>query len=231
MSSVGLKFYAVAPRKSCGSCLTIHEASANIQNCTQEKNNVTVCYDGIFFWKKQRFDLWNLFQNQNANNIIYVQMHNKKEMAVVALNFLAEIKHIASVNEARDTLARLVDYIKFRPLETGENKVTYDSMAVRDLGINTAAVKLIKFFQQVVKKDPSATMFLQLLKQYFLNAYDWSDLKQEGYNEFETDALWFCDEMDEYLRKMTIFSGGAMKKRSQPMGEKVLRRRVDAEQK
>ncbi|MBR5319330.1 MAG: hypothetical protein IKU46_07050 [Peptococcaceae bacterium] len=143
----------------------------------------------------------------------------------MALHFLAEIKHIASVNEARDTLARLVDYIRFRPLDT---ELTYDSMAVRDLGINTAAVKLIKFFQQVVKEDPSATMFLQLIKQYFLNAYDWSDLKQEGYAEFEADALWFCDEMDDYLRKMTIFTGGK-KKKTEPMGEKVLRRRLHAE--
>ena len=147
------------------------------------------------------------------------------------LSIIGEIKHIASVNEARDTLARLGDYITFRPIDYQQNKVTYDSMAVRDLGINAAAVKLVKFFQQVVKEDPSANMFLQLLKQYFLNAYDWSDLKQDGYEEFETDALWFCQEMDDYLRKMTIFSGGAMKKKYQPMGEKVLRRRVDAEQK
>ena len=146
----------------------------------------------------------------------------------MALNILAEIKHIASVNEARDTLARLVDYIRFRPLVREEPKVTYDSMAVRDLGINAAAVKLIKFFQQVVKDDPSATMFLQLIKQYFLNAYDWSDLQQEGYAEFEADALWFCDEMDDYLRKMTIFTGGK-KKKTEPLGEKVLRRRLHAE--
>ena len=83
----------------------------------------------------------------------------------MAFNILAEIKHIASVNEARDTLARLVDYIKFRPLESDELKVTYDSMAVRDLGIQTAAIKLVKFFQHVVKDDPSATMYLQLIKQ------------------------------------------------------------------
>ncbi len=149
----------------------------------------------------------------------------------MALNILDEIKHIASVNEARDTLGRLVDYIRFRPIETSTPKVTYDSMAVRDLGINTAAVKLVKFFQHVVKKDPSASMFLQLLKQYFLNAYDWADLEQEGYEEFETDALWFCQEMDDYLRKMTIFTTGTMKETYQPMGEKVLRRRVNAEQK
>ena len=143
------------------------------------------------------------------------------------LSIIGEIKHIASVNEARDTLGRLVDYINFRPLAHSGNRVTYDSMAVRDLGINAAAVKLVKFFQQVVKVDPSANMFLQLLKQYFLNAYDWSDLEQEGYEEFQTDALWFCQEMDDYLRKMSIFAGGAMKKTYQPMGEKVLRRRVD----
>lgn len=147
------------------------------------------------------------------------------------LSIIGEIKHITSVNEARDTLGRLVDYINFRPLETQQNRVTYDSMAVRALGINAAAVKLVKFFQQVSKHDPSVSMFLQLLKQYFLNAYDWSDIYQEGYEEFETDALWFCDEMDEYLRKATIFTVGAMKKTYQPMGEKVLRRRVDAEQK
>ncbi len=149
----------------------------------------------------------------------------------MALNILDGIKHIASVNEARDTLGRLVDYIKFRPIEQSAPTVTYDSMAVRDLGINAAAVKLIKFFQQVVKIDPSASMFLQLLKQYFLNAYDWSDLEQEGYEEFETDALWFCQEMDDYLRKKTIFTTGVMKQTYQPMGEKVLRRRVNAEQK
>ncbi len=149
----------------------------------------------------------------------------------MALNILGEIKHIASVNEARDTLARMVDYINFRPVEYTEPKVTYDSMSVRALGINAAAVKLVKFFQQVAKVDPSVSMFLQLLKQYFLNAYDWSDIYQEGYEDFETDALWFCQEMDDYLRKSSIFAGGAMKKTYQPMGEKVLRRRVDAEQK
>lgn len=146
----------------------------------------------------------------------------------MAFNILAEIKHIASVNEARDTLARLVDYIKFRPLESDELKVTYDSMAVRDLGIQTAAIKLVKFFQHVVKDDPSATMYLQLIKQYFLNAYDWSDLEQDGYADFEADALWFCDEMDEYLRKLSIFHDGK-KKAVEPLGEKVLRRRVHAE--
>ncbi len=149
----------------------------------------------------------------------------------MALNILDEIKHIASVNEARDTLGRLVDYITFRPVDTQSSKVTYDSMAVRDLGINTAAVKLVKFFQQVSKKDPSVSMFLQLLKQYFLNAYDWADLEQDGYKEFEEDALWFCKEVDEYLRKMTVFTSGTMKQTYQPMGEKVLRRRVNAEQK
>jgi hypothetical protein len=55
--------------------------------------------------------------------------------------------------------------------------------------------------------------------------------ENQGYEEFQTDALWFCQEMDDYLRKMSIFAGGAMKKTYQPMGEKVLRRRVDAEQK
>ena len=147
----------------------------------------------------------------------------------MALKFLEELKHIASVNEARETLARLVDYIKFRPLETGKpQKVTYDSMAVRDIGINAAAVKLIKFFQQVVKDDPSATMYLQLIKQYFLNAYDWSDLEQEGYEEFESDALWFCEEMDAYLKEMTYFHDSKNKK-IEPLGAVKLSRRLHAE--
>ena len=53
-------------------------------------------------------------------------------------------------------MPQMVDYIKFRPLATDKPKVTYDSMAVRDLGINAGAVKLVKFFQKVAKEqDPS----------------------------------------------------------------------------
>ncbi len=79
----------------------------------------------------------------------------------MAFKFLAELKNIVSVGEALDTLSRLVDYIKFRPLETDKPKVTYDSMAVRDIGINAGAVKLVKFFQNVAKtKDPSAAMYI-----------------------------------------------------------------------
>lgn len=147
----------------------------------------------------------------------------------MALKFLEGLKHIASVNEARETLDRLVDYIKFRPLETeNPKKVTYDSMAVRDIGINAAAVKLIKFFQQVEKNDPSVRMYLELIKKYFLDAYDWSDLEQEGYDDFESDALWFCEEIGKYLKEMPIFFDGK-KKKTEPLGDVVLRHRTHAE--
>jgi len=147
----------------------------------------------------------------------------------MAFKFLSELKMIVSVGEALDTLSRLVDYIKFRPLETG--KLSYDSMAVRDLGINGGAVKLVKFFQHIAKtKDPSATMYVQLLKQYFLNAYDWSDIHAEGYDEFESDALWFCDEMEEYLRGLAVHEEkNGKEEKIEPLGDVVLRRRMHAE--
>lgn len=148
----------------------------------------------------------------------------------MAFKFLAELKNIVSVGEALDTLSRLVDYIKFRPLETGEAKVTYDSMAVRDLGINAGAVKLVKFFQNVVKnQDPSATMYIQLLKKYFLDAYDWSDIHAEGYEDFESDALWFCDEMEEYLRNLNVHVDKNNHEKIEPLGDVVLRRRMHAD--
>ena len=143
----------------------------------------------------------------------------------MAFKFWAGLKNIVSVSEALDTLSRLEDYIRFRPLETEKPNVTYDSMSVRDLGINASAVKLIKFFQQVVKnQDPSATMYTQLIKQYFLNAYDWSDVEAEGYDEFESDALWFCSEMDEYLRGM-LHEDKSKKAKAKPADNVVLRQR------
>ncbi len=148
----------------------------------------------------------------------------------MAFKFIAELKNIVSVGEALDTLSRLVDYIKFRPLESDKAKQTYDSMAVRDLGINAGAVKLVKFFQNVAKKKaPSAVMYVQLLKQYFLNAYDWSDIEAEGYEEFESDALWFCDEMEDYLRNMDIHEDKKAHDKVEPLGDIVLRRRMHAE--
>lgn len=148
----------------------------------------------------------------------------------MAFKFLAELKNIVSVGEALDTLSRLVDYIKFRPLETDKSKLSYDSMAVRDLGINAGAVKLVKFFQHITKtKDPSATMYVQLIKQYFLNAFDWSDISAEGYDEFESDALWFCDEMEDYLRNLDVHEDKSKHDRIEPLGDIVLRRRMHAE--
>ena len=166
---------------------------------------------------------------KNSTNTIYVQMHNKG-VVTMAFKFLTELKNIVSVGEALDTLSRLVDYIKFRPLATDKPKVTYDSMAVRDLGINAGAVKLVKFFQKVAKEqDPSATMYIQLIKQYFLNAYDWSDWEQEGYDEFESDALWFCDEMEKYLRNINVHVNKKNNEKIEPLGDIILRRRMHAD--
>lgn len=148
----------------------------------------------------------------------------------MAFKFLAELKNIVSVGEALDTLSRLVDYIKFRPLETDKPQVTYDSMAVRDIGINAGAVKLVKFFQNVAKsKDPSATMYIQLIKKYFLDAYDWSDIHAEGYEDFEADALWLCDEIEDYLRNMNVHVDQKNQEKVEPLGDVVLRRRLHAE--
>lgn len=145
----------------------------------------------------------------------------------MAFKFMQGLKNVVSVGEALDTLSRLVDYIKFRPLETEQTKMSYDSMAVRDLGINAGAVKLVKFFQQIAKqKDPSAVMYVQLIKQYFLNAYDWSDIHADGYDEFESDALWFCDEMEEYLRSLNTSEDKSASEKTEKMGDVVLRRRV-----
>lgn len=47
----------------------------------------------------------------------------------MAFKFMQGLKNIVSVGEALDTLSRLVDYIKFRPLETEQTKMSYDSMA------------------------------------------------------------------------------------------------------
>ena len=149
----------------------------------------------------------------------------------MAFKLWAELKNIVSVGEALDTLGRLVDYIRFRPLETDKASVNYDSMAVRDLGINASAVKLVKFFQEIVKtKDPSATMYIQLIKHYFLNAYDWSNIYAEGYEDFENDALWFCDEMEDYLRSLRTKEDKSKKNKPQSTGnEMVLRRRLHME--
>ena len=148
----------------------------------------------------------------------------------MAFKFLAELKNIVSVGEALDTLSRLVDYIKFRPLEIDKPKVTYDSMAVRDIGINAGAVKLVKFFQNVAKtKDPSATMYIQLLKKYFLDAYDWSNLDAEGYADFEAAAWWLCDEIEDYLRNMNVHVDQKNHEKIEPLGDVVLRRRMHAD--
>ena len=148
----------------------------------------------------------------------------------MAFKFMQGLKNIVSVGEALDTLSRLVDYIKFRPLETEQTKMSYDSMAVRDLGINAGAVKLVKFFQQIAKqKDPSAVMYVQLIKQYFLNAYDWSDIHADGYDEFESDALWFCDEMEEYLRNINVHANKKNHDKIEPLGDIILRRRMHAD--
>ena len=108
--------------------------------------------------------------------------------------------------------------------------MTYDSMAVRDIGINAGAVKLVKFFQNVAKtKDPSATMYIQLLKKYFLDAYDWSNLDAEGYADFEADALWLCDEIEDYLRNMNVHVDQKNHEKIEPLGDVVLRRRMHAD--
>lgn len=147
---------------------------------------------------------------------------------MMAFKFLQEMRNIMSVGEAMDTLSRLVDYIKFRPTVYDKPKVTYDSMAVRDLAINAGGLKLIKFFQKVQKTDPSVTMYLQLLKKYFLDAYDWSDLEQEGYQEFEEDALWLCDEIEDYLRGINVRTK-VHDEKFEPPGDLILRTRLHAE--
>ena len=72
-------------------------------------------------------------------------------------------------------------------------------------------------------------MYIQLIKQYFLNAYDWSDLEQEGYDEFESDALWFCDEMEEYLRNINVHANKKNHDKIEPLGDIILRRRMHAD--
>lgn len=72
-------------------------------------------------------------------------------------------------------------------------------------------------------------MYIQLIKQYFLNAYDWSDLEQEGYEEFESDALWFCDEMEKYLRNINVHVNKKNNEKIEPLGDIILRRRMHAD--
>jgi hypothetical protein len=72
-------------------------------------------------------------------------------------------------------------------------------------------------------------MYIQLLKKYFLDAYDWSDIHAEGYDEFEADALWFCDEMETYLRNLDVHVDHKKHDKIEPLGDVVLRRRLHAE--
>lgn len=113
------------------------------------------------------------------------------------MKLFPQFKHLFAIMEAQSILSHL-------QRQVAVSHIKQDAAIKRADDINDCAIKLVKFLQQVSQQqgDAQALMYIDLLKHYFLYAFDWNDLKAEDYKAFSRDALWFCDQMRDYLKQL-----------------------------
>lgn len=122
--------------------------------------------------------------------------------------FLAKLQFKMMIHHTIKIVGQLKECILIQPdAEQKYGRLLLQSPEARADAISERAIALVKVFAAIATScDSSAYRFIDLNKHYFLNNFNWQDSEQEDYAAYVEDALWFCDEMMDYLKELHKFT-------------------------